>query len=94
METIRLVPHPLDDVSRLVWRRVQQIAQLTHQIQEAAVEVGRQMRSAAALFMRVLDGATLQTTRVRTTSQTEFVFGPLTFSFASGVLFSRPQAAA
>lgn len=63
-----------------------------HQVWEAVVHVGGQVREVAALVLRTLDGATQQMTRMRTHSQMEVVYGPLTFSFASGVIFARPES--
>ena len=92
MEAFRWVPYPLEDVPRLMWHPARMTAQLVRQMQDAAVRVGRQLREVAALILRTLDGATRQTTRMRTYSQTELVFGPLTLSFASGVVFARADA--
>lgn len=89
METAQLVSHPFDRVTRLVWGPVRRAAQLLRQAQEALQQVVHQVQEFAQLMLRALDGATLQATRMRTRSQVEFMFGPLTFSVASGVIYAR-----
>lgn len=85
-----MLSHPPKRVPELVWRPVQKAAQLMCQVQEIAAHMAHQVLDIAKLVLRTLDGVTLQTTRVRTRSQMEWVYGPLTFSIASGVLFARP----
>ncbi|MGH3907676.1 MAG: hypothetical protein ACRDTE_26375 [Pseudonocardiaceae bacterium] len=93
METAQLEWNPLDGVARLVWRPVQKVAELARQLQEAAEQVGRQIREVAQLVLRAADGVALHATRVRARSQVEMMFGPLTVSFASGVILARPGEA-
>lgn len=82
--------HPLDGVARLVWRPVQMVAQLVRQLQEAAEQMGHQVREIAQLVLRAADGVALHATRVRARSQVEMMFGPLTVSVASGLILARP----
>ncbi len=79
----------LDSVPRLVWRPVLDVAQLVRRVQEAAERVRRQVREIAALVWRTLEGAALQTTRMRTRSQLEWVVGSLTVTIASDVVYAR-----
>jgi hypothetical protein len=58
-------------------------------VQYAAEHMRQQMQEAIKLLLRALDGVTLQLTRLQSRSQVELVFGPLTFSVASGVIFQR-----
>ncbi|MGH3797299.1 MAG: hypothetical protein ACRDSP_20690 [Pseudonocardiaceae bacterium] len=82
--------HPLDEVPRVVWRPVHKVVQFVRQVRDAVSHVADQMREVAQLMLRILDGVTLQMTRMRTHSQMEIVFGPLTWSIASGVVIARP----
>lgn len=76
-----------------MWRPVQMVAQLVHQVRDTAEYVVRQVHDAVKLVWRALDGATQQTTRVRSKSEVEWIVGPLTFFVTSGVLFTRPSGA-
>jgi len=72
-----------------MWNPVRKAAQLVSYLQEAAVNLARQVRDTATMVLHTLDGVTLQATKVRARSQVEWVIGPLTFSVASGVIFTR-----
>ncbi|MGH3941619.1 MAG: hypothetical protein ACRDTG_23910 [Pseudonocardiaceae bacterium] len=86
-----LLPHPPVGVLGLMWRPVQMVTELVRQVRDTAEYVVRQVHDAAKLVLRALDGATQQTTRVRSKSEVEWIIGPLTFFFAGGVLFARPN---
>ena len=91
MRTAPLLSHSPVETPGSAWRPVQMIAQLVRQVRDTAEYVVRQVHEAARLVLRALDGATLQTTQVRTRSEIEWIVGPLKFFVASGVLFTRPE---
>ena len=90
METVRLVARPRHAVPWPVWRPVLEIIQFVRHVREYTELVRCQVWEAAKLVVRTLDGITPRTTRMHTQSQLERVYGPLTFSLSSGVIFARP----
>lgn len=91
--TLRWVPHPLDAVPQWIRHPARVAAQFVYQMQAALAQIWRQLRDVTAQILRALDGAALQSTQLRTRSETEMVVGPLTFSFASGVAYAKSGTA-
>lgn len=90
MEIARFLSRQPRRLLGLVWRPAQKVAQSVCRVLKIAEYMAQQVRDILKQVSRTLDGAVPQPTRVRARSQMEWVFGPMTFSVTSRVLFARP----
>jgi hypothetical protein len=87
----RAASHAFDGIAQLVRRPILEFTQLVRRVKEATEDMRRHLREIATLVMRVLDGVSLQMTRMRARSEVEVVYGPLLVSITSGVILAKER---